>query len=51
MTSYPEQEGEKTRPTDQVKGLGQIDKGRIKRTSLFAAFLLQLPDGEHHADR
>ena len=34
----------------KVEGLGQIDKGNVEGHLLFAAFLLQLAQGEKHVD-
>ena len=47
--SNSEQQGEEAGLTYWVKCLGQVDEGEEEETPLFAALLLQLPDGEHHA--
>ncbi len=49
-TSDPVQEGEETRATQQVEHLGHVDEREGQGTCLFAALLLQLPEGEHHVN-
>ena len=49
-TAYFGKNLEKAVPTDQVKGLCQVDKGDKEWLSLFSAFLLQLSEGEDHVD-
>ena len=44
------QELEQVTPTDKVECLGQIYEGNEEGHLLFAAFLLQLAQGENHVD-
>ena len=44
------QKGKETVSAHQVEGLGQVDEGKVKWASLFAALLLKLSEGEYHVD-
>ena len=44
------QKGKETVSAHQVEGLGQVNEGKVKWASLFAALLLKLSEGECHVD-